>query len=136
MFEEGAPCPPSSEYMKAQKQQPAIITPCPAPLIFRSRASWRSACSSAAARDFYGTKRGGCPSCHLIFVLDKKHPPGFVRLPILLVVSRTGKMNVSLSPLAPENLVSIYGFVSPVPRQPAHLHARTESYTSLQVEND
>ncbi|CAM9728190.1 unnamed protein product, partial [Ascophyllum nodosum] len=25
-------------------------------LIFRSRAPWRSACSSAAARDFYGTK--------------------------------------------------------------------------------
>ena len=29
-----------------------------------------------------------------------------VRLPILLVVSRTGKINISLSPFAPENLVS------------------------------
>ena len=29
-----------------------------------------------------------------------------VRLPILLVVSRTWKMNISLSPFAPENLVS------------------------------
>ena len=35
-----------------------------------------------------------------------------VRLPILLVVSRTGKMNISLSPFAPENLVSRDGFGS------------------------
>ena len=33
-----------------------------------------------------------------------------VRLPILLVVSRAGKMNISLSPFAPENLVSRDGF--------------------------
>ena len=51
-----------------------------------------------------------------------------VRLPILLVVSRTGKkMFFSLSPFAPENLVSRDGFCSPVPRQPAHLHTQTES---------
>ena len=36
----------------------------------------------------------------------------------LLVVSLTGKMNISLSPLAPENLVSQDGFGRPVPRQP------------------
>ena len=35
----------------------------------------------------------------------------------LLVVSGTGKMNISLSPLAPENLVSQDGFGRPVPRQ-------------------
>ena len=46
-----------------------------------------------------------------------------VRLPILLVVSLTGK----ISPFAPENLVSRDGFGSPVPRQPAHLHTQAES---------
>ena len=49
-----------------------------------------------------------------------------VRLPILLVVSWTGKMNISLSGFAPENLVSRDGFGSPVPRQPAHLHTQAE----------
>ena len=43
-----------------------------------------------------------------------------VRLSILLVVSLTGKINVSLSSLAPENLVSRHEFSRPVPRQPAH----------------
>ena len=45
--------------------------------------------------------------------------PG-IRLPILLVVSRTGEMTISLSPFAPENLVSRDGFGSPVPCQFAH----------------
>ena len=36
-----------------------------------------------------------------------------VRLPILHVVSWTGKMHVSLSSFAPENLVSRDGFGSP-----------------------
>ena len=44
-----------------------------------------------------------------------------VRLPILLVVSWTEKMIVSLSPFAPENLVSRDKFGRPVPRQPAQL---------------
>ena len=51
----------------------------------------------------------------------------WVRLPILLVVSRTGKKNISLFPYMPENLVSRDGFSRPVPRQPAHLHTQTES---------
>ena len=42
-----------------------------------------------------------------------------VTLPILLVVSWSGKINYSLSPFASENLVSRDGFGSPVPRQPA-----------------
>ena len=50
-----------------------------------------------------------------------------VRLPILLVVSLTGKMNTPLSPCVPENLVSRDGFSRPVPRQPAHLHTQAES---------
>ena len=50
-----------------------------------------------------------------------------VRLPILLVVSSTGKVNISLSAFAREDLVSRDGFGSPVPRQPAHLHAQAES---------
>ena len=54
-----------------------------------------------------------------------------VRLPILLVVSSTEKMNVSLSAFAPENLVSRDGFGSPVPRQPAHLHTQAEYGTYL-----
>ena len=36
-------------------------------------------------------------------------------------------MNISLSPFAPENLVSRDEFGSPVPRQPAHLHTQAES---------
>ena len=50
-----------------------------------------------------------------------------VRLPIPLVVSWTGKMNIPLSPCVPENLVSRDGFSRPVPRQPAHLHTQAES---------
>ena len=50
-----------------------------------------------------------------------------VRLPILHVVSWTGKMNISLSAFAPENLASRDGFGSLVPRQPAHLHTQAES---------
>ena len=37
------------------------------------------------------------------------------------------KIILSLSPFAPENLVSRDGFGSPVPRQPAHLHTQAES---------
>ena len=49
-------------------------------------------------------------------------------LPILLVVSWTGNINISLSPFAPENLVSWDGFgSSTVPRLPAHLHTQAES---------
>ena len=43
-----------------------------------------------------------------------------VRLPILLVVSWTGKINFSLSPFAPKNLVSRDGLGRPVPRQRVH----------------
>ena len=50
-----------------------------------------------------------------------------VRLPILLVVSLTGKINIPLSPCVPEDLVSRGGFSRPVPHQPAHLHAQAES---------
>ena len=48
-----------------------------------------------------------------------------VRSPILIVVSWTGKINISLSAFAPENLVSRDGFGSPAPRQPAHLSILT-----------
>ena len=58
-----------------------------------------------------------------------------VRLPILLVVSWTGKWifpwNFSLSAFVPGNLVSRDGFGSPVPRQPAHLHTQAESGSYL-----
>ena len=54
-----------------------------------------------------------------------------VRLPILLVVSWTGEMNIPLSPCVPENLVSRDGFSRPVPRQTAHPHtqAKTGAYS-------
>ena len=53
-----------------------------------------------------------------------------VRLPILLAASGTAwKVNISLSPFAPENLVSRDGFSSPVPRQAVHLH--TQIYVLL-----
>ena len=42
------------------------------------------------------------------------------RLPILLEVSRTRKINISLSPFAPASLISHDRFGRPVPRQPAH----------------
>ena len=50
-----------------------------------------------------------------------------VRLPILLVVSWTGKVDTLMSPCVPENLVSRDGFSRPVPRQPAHLHTQAKS---------
>ena len=50
-----------------------------------------------------------------------------VRLPILLVVSWTGKMFFSLSPFASENLISRDGFGSLIPRQLAHFHTQAES---------
>ena len=50
-----------------------------------------------------------------------------VRLPILHVVSWTGKINISLSAFAPENLVSRDGLGSPVPRQPVHPRTQDES---------
>ena len=42
------------------------------------------------------------------------------------MVSCTGKMNISLSPFAPENLVLRDEFGGPLPRQPAHLHTQAE----------
>ena len=48
-------------------------------------------------------------------------------VPILHVVSRTNKNNISLSAFTPEDLVSRDGFGSPVPRQPAHLRTQAES---------
>ena len=44
----------------------------------------------------------------------------------MVAVSCTGKMNISLSPFAPENLASRDGFGSPVLRQPAHLHTQVD----------
>ena len=50
-----------------------------------------------------------------------------VRLPVLHVVSSTGKNGISLSAFPAENFVSRDEFGSPVPRQPAHLHTQAES---------
>ena len=65
-----------------------------------------------------------CMVTHITRVL----PIDRVRLPILHVVSSTGKMIFPPSTFAPENLVSRDGSGSPVPRrQPAHLHTQAES---------
>ena len=55
--------------------------------------------------------------------------PGKVANPARGQLNR-GK-NISLSAFAPENLVSRDGFGSPVPRQPAYLHAQAESGACL-----
>ena len=54
-----------------------------------------------------------------------------VRLPILLVVSSTGKIDIPLSLFSSENFVSRDGFGSLLPRQPAHLHTQAESSAYL-----
>ena len=51
----------------------------------------------------------------------------WVRLPILLVISRTRKIDISRSPFAPENIISRDGFGRPVPRQPAHSPCYTQA---------
>ena len=50
-----------------------------------------------------------------------------VRLPIVLMVSWMGKMNILLSLFAPENLVARDGFRRPVLRQTGHFHTQAES---------
>ena len=50
--------------------------------------------------------------------------PGMVANPARGQLNR--EINISLSPLAPENLVLRDGFGSPVPRQTAHLHTKDE----------
>ena len=50
-----------------------------------------------------------------------------VRLPILLVISWTGKIVFSLTAFTSENVVSRDGFGSPIRRQSAHLHVQAES---------
>ena len=51
--------------------------------------------------------------------LNEKGQPGKVANPARDQLH--GEMNISLSPVAPENLVSRDGFGRPVPRQPAHI---------------
>ena len=58
-------------------------------------------------------------------VSKSKDQPGKVANPTRGELNR--KVNISLSPFVPENLLSRDGFGSTVPRQPAHLHTRAES---------
>ena len=57
--------------------------------------------------------------------------PGKVANPARRQLNREN--DFSLSPFAPENLVSRDGFGSPVPRQPAHLHTQAESGASCGI---
>ena len=63
--------------------------------------------------------------CMVITYSKGKDQPGKVANPARGQLDRGN--NISMSAFAPENLVSRDGFGSPVPRQPAHLHAQAES---------
>ena len=54
-----------------------------------------------------------------------KDQPGKVANPARSQLDR--EINISLTPFAPENLVTRDGFGSPVPRQSAHFHTQAES---------
>ena len=73
-------------------------------------------------------------SCHVCMVTHTTRVwTKRVRLPILLVVSLTRKMNISSSAFAPENSVSQDGFGSPVPRQLAHLVLRLNLVLTYEI---
>ena len=67
-----------------------------------------------------------CTVCMITHTYSKKSmdQPDKVASPARGQVSRENEY--SLSPFAPESLVSRDGFGSPVPRQPAHLHTQAE----------
>ena len=58
----------------------------------------------------------------------RKDQPGKVANPARGHLDR--KMNISLSPFAPENLISRDGLGSVVPRQPAQLHTQTSLFAA------
>ena len=63
--------------------------------------------------------------CMVITHSKSKDQPSKVANPARGQLNR--EMNISLSPFAPENLVSRDGFGSSVPRQPAHPYTQAES---------
>ena len=63
--------------------------------------------------------------CMVITYSKSKDRPDKVANPARGQLKRENE--ISLSPFAPENLVSRDGFGTPVPRQPAHLHTQVES---------
>ena len=60
-------------------------------------------------------------------MLPLKDQSGKVANPAHIMNRENEYFNISLSPFAPEKLVSRDGFGSPVPRQPVHLHTQAES---------
>ena len=68
--------------------------------------------------------------CMVITYSKGKDQPGKVANPARGQLNKENKYD-SLSPFAPENLVSQDGFGSPVPRQPAHLHTQAKSSAYL-----
>ena len=67
-----------------------------------------------------------CCTCMVITYSKGKDQPGKAANPARGQLNREDGF-FSLSPFAPENLVSRDGFGSPVPRQPGHLHTQAES---------
>ena len=65
---------------------------------------------------------------HRYHIYCSKRSINRVRLPILLVVSRTGTMDISLSPFAPENLVSRDGFGRSLPSLPGQEARKPKTY--------
>ena len=97
-------------------KQPVIIS-------LEVQSTWTKSCRlqwNSQSLDMYGIYVCMVITCSRVWI-------NRVRLPILLVVSWTGKNNIPLSPCVPENLVSRDGFSRPVPRQPAHLYTQAES---------
>ena len=74
--------------------------------------------------------------CMVITYSNGVDQPGKVVNPARGQLNRDNEhRSISLSPFAPENLVSRDGFGSPVPRQPAHPHTQAESSTRYQISN-
>ena len=99
------------------------------PSLVASLFSWR--CLAASIASLLHAPMNLRPPSVMYGHTHSKSTINRVRLPILHVVSWTRKINIALSAFAPENLVSRDGFGSPVPRQPAHLHAEAESGTGF-----
>ena len=62
-----------------------------------------------------------------------KNRPGKVANPARGHLAEQRKNNYSLSPFAPENVVSRDGFGNPIPRKPAHLHVWSSHYNRVWI---
>ena len=103
-------------------------------VLFCSRSTNQSICSVFSGGRVLGSRKNtnnlnaAFVDLYVYMVITyrkSKDQPGKVANPVRGQL--TGKMNISLSPFAPENLISRNGFGIPVPRQPSHLHTQAGS---------